>query len=286
MLGALGKKIVDLLASRNIAGPELEDALLVCRWADQNGFYVNIEPWALPKDTPKSMVERYSTSLNAVKSLSHKPTVGVKVAAFGNDIGMFKGFVEVARSMDVSVFIGSVGPESADMTFRFLESAAPLYGKLGCTLPSRWRRSLDDAERLIELGLYVRVVKGQWIDPGAPRLDCRKNFISIVEKLAGRARNVGIATHDYHLAEKSVSILSSSRIEVEIDQFFSLPLNAIDLARKFGCPYRLHVSYGGPGLPYNARFISERPEMVAWIVSDILMRRKQPWSAKRKNKNS
>ena len=39
---------------------------------------------------------------------------------------------------------------------------------VSCTLPGRWRRSVDDAQWAIEHRLPVRVVKGQWADPADP----------------------------------------------------------------------------------------------------------------------
>ena len=59
-----------------------------------------------------------------------------------------------------------MAPETVDDTFNLIGKARDIYAKLGCTLPGRWRRSLSDADRAIEMGLRVRVVKGQWAQFG------------------------------------------------------------------------------------------------------------------------
>jgi hypothetical protein len=61
-------------------------------------------------------------------------------------------------------------------------------------------RSLQDAERIIDYGILVRIVKGQWADPSAPGLDPRRNYLDIIHRLSGRAAHVAIATHDRILA--------------------------------------------------------------------------------------
>jgi proline dehydrogenase len=89
----------------------------------------------------------------------------------------------------------------SDLTFELLARLEPTG--LGCAIPGRWRRSLEDAEHAIELGVRVRVVKGQWPDPQQPDIDLRDGFLAVIDALAGRAASVGIATHDLPLAREA-----------------------------------------------------------------------------------
>ena len=278
MFRSTRKKIVDKIATRHIAGPSIDDALLVCRWADENGINTNIEPWTFSDDSPRIMVKQYSEAIETILDTGYNCTLGVKPACFNYDTEVFKDLIWLASVKKIRIHLGSTDLASAQRNFALLERVTPSYTELGCTLPSRWLRSLDDTKRVIDLGLYVRVVKGQWVDPDAPRLNCKTNYLDVVSRLVDKSRFVGVATHDVRLARSALNLLSSSSTEHEMEQFFSLPLNGLNLSKEFSCPYRIHVAYGNPGLPYNVRFGPHRPATIAWVISDILRKRPQPWA--------
>lgn len=157
---------------------------------------------------------------------------------------------------------------------------------LGVTLPSRWRRSVDDARRAADLGLGIRIVKGQWSDP-QPGVDASLQYERLAEQLADREVRTGLATHDSGLIERILHRLgrpagvpASGQPDgtvIELEQFFSLPHNTRALAERAGLPYRLYIAYGSPALPYNIRFSLTRPEMALWMASDYLLRTKRAW---------
>ena len=62
-------------------------------------------------------------------------------------------------------------------TFALIADLLPEYRNLGCTF-GRWERSQRDAERALEGGLRVRVVKGQWREPGRPEQDARRGCLA------------------------------------------------------------------------------------------------------------
>lgn len=278
MLRTLKNKIVKKVASRHIAGAEVGDALQVCRWANGKGFYSILSPWAGTDESSRNMFERYKLGVATLHNQDFNCFLSVKLDAIGYDYGMFKEILELGQMYNIRIHVDSLGPDSVQKKFQFLEKAMEFNKILGCTLPSRWHRSLTDADRAVALGIPVRIVKGQWEDPSNGKLDCKKHYLAIVRKLAGRASHVGIATHNLPLAEKSLTCLSSSDTYCELEQFFSLPLNGVGLAKKLGRPYRIYVAYGHPGVPYNVRFALTRPSIAAWMVADFAFRPKKPWS--------
>ncbi len=277
MLKTIRSNIVSTVASRHIAGQDVADALPICRWAHKRGYHSVVSPWAGPDDTPKSMFDRYRGVFDSLRKEEFDWYLSVKLESIGNDIGLFHELAGLAKTSGVRLHLDSLGPESAPVSLGFLEKTVAIYDNLGCTLPSRWQRSLADAERALDLGVSVRIVKGQWKEPSTIRVDSRGNYLDIVEKLAGRARHVGVATHDAALARKAMARLTSSNTHCELEQFFSLPLNGINLTRKLGYQYRLYVAYGQPGVPYNIRLSLSRPSMIAWILTDFAVRPKRPW---------
>lgn len=84
--------------------------------------------------------------------------------------------------------------------------APPCWPAIGVALPARWGRSLEDADAAVAGGLAVRVVKGEWPDPDRD-LDPRRAYLELIDRLAGRARHVGVATHDRELAREAFARL-------------------------------------------------------------------------------
>src|SRR5262249_11770482 len=181
--------------------------------------------------------------------------------------------LERSQRARVPLHFDALGVETAERTLRHLASV-PLAGPpLGCTLPGRWRRSLDDADRAIGLGLNVRVVKGEQPDAGRAEGDLRRGFLAVVNRLAGRARRVAIATHDVPLAREALRRLGDAGTPGGLELLFGLPARRlIGMGRAGAIPLRLYVPYGRPVLPYCLSQATERPAVMWWVTRDVLFR--------------
>ncbi len=270
--------VTTVLASRHVAGRELDDALRICRWAESQDYRSVVSPWSGPQDNWHSMFTRYAAALDAISHESPGSYVSIKLEAIGYDLELFRDLTTLAGVSGVRIHIDSLGPETADTALDFAESAAILSHPVGYTLASRWTRSLRDAERVAEMGIPVRIVKGQWEDSNSRGLDCRQNYLDIADKFLGGRASVGVATHDVSLAKMTLTRLKYGNTNCELEQFFSLPLNGIPLASKLQCPYRIYIAYGHPGIPYNIRFTFTRPSIATWVFADFALHLKKPWS--------
>ncbi len=277
-MGDMRRSFVKTIASRHVAGNNIEDALNVCRWAERQRFSCIVSPWRGTGDSPEYMLCEYESVIEAIYRQYPQCYLSIKLDALANDISLFRELLNFARARGVHVHIDSLDPESAEVALTFLERAVQSCHSIGFTLPSRWNRSTSDASRVAELGVPVRIVKGQWPDPSGRGVDAVKNYVEIARKLAGKSKLIRIATHDMTLAGRVLEHLASSGTQCELEQFFSLPLNGIALAGSFGVPYRIYIAYGNPGIPYNARFTLTRPRIAAWMLADFALNRKRPWS--------
>ncbi|MFC1661444.1 hypothetical protein ACFL3S_08355 [Gemmatimonadota bacterium] len=142
---------------------------------------------------------------------------------------------------------------------------------LGCAIPGRWRRSLQDVERALDLGVRVRVVKGQWADPDEPDMDQREGFLDIIDRLAGRCRKVGVATHDPPLAREAFRRLKTAGTPCEHELLFGLPIEpAYREGLDLGVPARLCIPYGEAWFPYSVSRALEKPTVFWWLLRDLL----------------
>jgi proline dehydrogenase len=162
-------------------------------------------------------------------------------------------------------------PDSAPRTYETIERVLATHRNIGCTLPSRWHRSIQDAQRVIDYGVPVRVIKGQWSDPLPPAVNARENYLKIIDALAGRAKLVAVATHDHALAVEAMKRLLKAKTQCEMEQMSSLPQNCAQAAKSLCIPMRIYIPYGFPSLPYNLRYVKTRPAIVGWVIRDFLL---------------
>jgi proline dehydrogenase len=117
----------------------------------------------------------------------------------------------------------------------------------------------------------VRVVKGQWADPGDPRRDARAGFLAVIDRLAGRARHVGVATHDDRLAREAVRRLETAGTPCEVERLFGLPL-----ARFESVPMRVYVAFGTPSLPFSLEQARRNPRLALAFARSVIAGRRGP----------
>ncbi len=167
----------------------------------------------------------------------------------------------------------SLAPETAERTQQMIdELLADVPGlDVGCTLPGRWRRSVEDAHWAARSDLFVRVVKGQWADPDDPDRDPQAGYLEVINQLAGRARRVAVATHDVALAAEALRRLRAARTPCELELLHGLPMRpSIQQARELGVGVRVYVPYGETYLPYALSQVRRRPRVLWWLVKDAL----------------
>jgi proline dehydrogenase len=273
---ALMKRMWQAVAKRcaraYLVGPELEDALLACRWLSQQGFATTIGFWNAVGDAPPAVARAYDEAADALSCEQLDCYLSIKAPAIGYCQEHVVNLVNRAQAKGFRIHFDSLAPETADRAFSMIARALPLYPDLGCTLPSRWLRSPSDAAWAVDMGLNVRVVKGEWPDPTAPEIDARSNFLAVIDRLLGRARHVAVATHDVTLAREAIRRLQAADTHCELELLFGLPVRpAVRVARETGVPVRLYIPYGHAFLPYCLSQARNNPRIFWWIMRDALL---------------
>ncbi len=204
--------------------------------------------------------------------------LSVKAPALGFDRGALSEVLEQARSAGIGVHFDSLAPESAGRTLVLAGEAGTRHPDVGFTVPARWRRSIADARVAAEAGLAVRVVKGQWADPAAPRADPEPAFMAIVEELAGAHRRVAVATHDEPLARKALQELRASGTPSELELLFGLPARGpVRVGDELSVPVRFYVPYGHATLPYRVADARRDWRVLGWLSKDLWWGRRNGW---------
>jgi proline dehydrogenase len=252
--------------------------MLACRTLRQRGRASAVGFWNQGSEEPDQVARTYGAAAEAASRNGLDTHLSIKAPALGFSTELVAELLKRADSSGVRVHFDSLAAESADRTLALVAGAAPAHPALGITLPARWRRSLGDADAAVELGLTVRVVKGRWPDHGSPEVDLREGFLAVVQRLAGRARRVAVATHDEALAREALRRLRAAGTPCELELLFGLPPAAAARAGdELSTPVRIYVPYGHATLPYRISNARRDIRVLGWFAQDLLRGRRKGW---------
>jgi proline dehydrogenase len=256
--------------ARHVCGLRVSDALAAAQAEAKAGNLSTFGYWPQPSDTPGDIAAHYLEAIDTIAEAKLDSSISVKVDRLDYDRNALIPVFRHAMSRKVCVHFDFQGPDT-DRTHALMEEALDMGVDVAATLPSRWARSIKDAERLIELRVPFRIVKGQSKDPDNPGISPRRSFIDLATQVAGRAAHVGVATHDRRTAEPALDILLAAGTPCSLEQLRSLP--ALDfLATRRGVNVRAYIAYGRFGLPYAIGEVMRRPEIIWWVMRDVFMR--------------
>jgi proline dehydrogenase len=264
---ALGRRA----ARSYIAGASLEEALELGERLAAQGLRSTLGFWDAVGSDPAKVFAAYHAALVAIGASRRDSYLSIKFPSLGYSSEMLESLVREAKRLNVRLHFDALGPESVERTWMAVEAGQKQGADVGCTLPARWRRSADDADWAVKRALAVRVVKGQWADPNDARLDARRGFEAIVERLAGRARMVAVATHDLQTARTALERLTTAGTPTTLELLYGLPLQRqVRLAREYGVPTRIYLPYGEAYLPYCLSQLKRNPRMAWWLLRDAM----------------
>ena len=253
-----------------VAGPNLEDAMGACRSLSAIGFRSTVGYVIAPDDGPRAVADRYLATIDAIGAERFDCYVSVKAPELRFSRDLFHEIAQRARERGVGLHFDALGPEDVDETFSLIDELRTIQPKIGCTLPGRWRRSVADADRAIDLNLSVRVVKGEWADRAEHEVDPRSGSLAVVERLAGRVRHAAIGTHDASLARGALRRLRSTGTPCELEVLLGYPVRRVTPAADAeAVPIRMYVPYGTPSPPYSLSHVKENPRIAGWAFRDL-----------------
>ncbi|NMI00084.1 hypothetical protein [Pseudonocardia acidicola] len=260
------------IARRYIAGEGLADAVRVADELATSGVSATFGFWDGPADTPGTVASEYRMAFD-VATVRPGDYISIKLPGLGFSPELFDECVSRAGAAGCRVHLDSLDPGSADRTLAMAGQARATRPdvEVGYTVAARWRRAVGDAHRACELGLPVRVVKGQWPDPGGDEGDLRLGYLRVIDALAGRARHVAVATHDVELMTEAVRRLRAAGTPCGVELLYGMPIrHSRRDAQRQGLDVRLYLPYGKAYLPYAVAHLRKQPRMVGWIARDLV----------------
>jgi proline dehydrogenase len=274
-VSALMLPLMRRAARSYVGGDTVEDALSIARRLAADGLPNTLGFWDTPDYSARQVIDTYLESVEALAAIDLDSYLSIKPPALRFDAKLAAELASAAKKLGVRIHCDSHGPEVADASHELEQTMLGALGadNLSTTLPGRWLRSLHDADWAVDRGIRARVVKGQWPDPAAPDRDMRDGYLEVIDRLAGRARHVGVATHDVPLAAKAIERLRKAGTPCELELLYGMPMGqSLAWAKEAGVSVRVYVPYGRGFIPSALGVLKRNPHLAWLMLKDLFAR--------------
>ena len=289
LLPAVPRPVVERLAQRYIAGPELEDARETVRRLNAEGKMATIDVLGeevTTADEAAAIERAYQEVFADIEHSGLDSNVSVKLTALGLKLDYdlcranLESVVRDAAARDNFVRIDMEDSSCTDDTLRlYRELREAGHDNLGVVLQAYLRRTVDDVHALADLQPNVRLCKGIYVEPSEIAFRdfdaVRANFVKALDELLDAGAYAGIATHDEWLVDEGRRMVSERRLETSEYEFQMLLGVREDLARRLvadGHRLRIYVPFGQHWYAYSLRRLQENPKIAGYIAADALGR--------------
>ena len=213
---ALRNPVLRRAALRFVAGERLEDAVAVIRRLNRAGLLATLDvlgEHTATRDGAAAGAESYLVILDELRRSGVDSNLSLKLSQLGLDVdeALCEALLRrvLARAGTMFVRVDMESSQYTDRTLRLVEALwAGGLRNVGVVIQSYLRRSEADVERMIALGIRVRLVKGAYAEPPSvafPRKqDVDLSFERLAERLLRRGTYPAIATHDERLIDGRV----------------------------------------------------------------------------------
>jgi proline dehydrogenase len=252
-----------------IAGETLADALVLRDRLAGRGMSATLGYWDCESQPAREVADVYLTALRALTGSADYLSIKLPALRFSSQL--VAEIAGVAKGCGVRLHCDSHDIETSERMQTLTDEILAIGAEVSFTLPGRWQRSLADADWACQRQLPVRVVKGQWADPADPAREMCTGYLEVIDRLAGQARHVAVASHDAPLASEAIRRLQAAGTPCCLELLYGLPLRAsLEAAASLGAAVRVYVPYGAAYLPYALGKLRHNPRMAWWLLRDLL----------------
>jgi proline dehydrogenase len=263
----LGERLAWRAASRYVAGTTVAAAARVARELGERGVGSSIDQFGeLVQDTATAgrVGTRYLGLADQINALPADTWLSIDLSHLGLDIdppGCADRLAAIAARLSAGrrIQVGAEDHSRADAVLACIETVARqgLAGRLGATAQANFRRTPRDLERLVEAGVYVRLVKGAYVEPHDRALPYGEPtdiaYLRLAHRLAETQAQFALATHDGVLREGVLAALGPRPVE----QLLGVRPAILDELVARGVPVRVYVPFGNDWFRYWMRRLAE-----------------------------
>lgn len=274
------------LSSRFVAGMTVEEALAAAEAMNREGIAVSLDSLGesvLDAGQAHASAAIYHQVLDAIQTRGLNANVSVKLTQMGMDLdpslaeNIVAGMLVHAEEADTFVRIDMEGSEHTEATLEMTERLFKRFpGRVGSVLQAYLYRTVDDAKRLVDQGIRIRLCKGAYKEPAElafpSKVDVDKNYTDLMIYLATSGVFCGMATHDETIIDTMRGFVEAKKLPKHLFEFQMLYGVRRDLQRKLaaeGYGVRVYIPFGTEWYPYFMRRLAERPANVLFLAKNF-----------------
>lgn len=278
------------LVRRFIAGDTLQEALPQAEALAKRGLLSTLDYLGENTHSEEEALAAKKTYIEMLARIAESPkrddiNISIKLTQCGMDQGEefceknYREVLEVARDKNIFVRVDMEASEYTDRTVRMIERVFPDFTNTGTVLQSYLYRTLEDAEKLIAMGVRVRIVKGAYLEPESVAYQSKQKvdemYVEVAKLLLSKGHYPAIATHDAKIIDQVKAYATSEQISkdrFEFQMLYGIRRDLQDSLKAEGYNVRIYIPYGDQWYPYFTRRLAERPANAFFILKSLFRR--------------
>ena len=277
-------------ARRFIAGETVDEAVEVARRLEAQRLTQTLDYLGESVGTAAeadAATRDYLVILDKIVASRVGRNISLKLTQLGLDLDRVTALDNLRRILEPATthgFFVRIDMENSPYTDVTLDIVETLWGlgyrNIGVVLQSALYRSEGDLERMLALGIRVRLVKGAYREAASVahqlKSDVDAAYVRMATTLLERGTFPALATHDPDIIDASKRIASERGIAKERFEFQMLYGIRRDLQSSLvaeGYGMRVYVPFGRQWFPYFMRRLGERPANVAFVLRSLVRER-------------
>jgi proline dehydrogenase len=296
-MGILNKSVLALMpyvprplmrsmAARYIAGETLEEALerlaLLARRGHPGILDILGENVANEAEA-RAVAEAYIRAAGVIAERKLDAYVSVKPTHVGLTmreelaVELYSKIAASCAPLRIGMRVEMEDHPTTDGTLRVFERLRRTHANVGIVLQSRLLRTPKDIDALAPGPLWVRMVKGIYLEPRAiahtePE-PIRDAYVACVRQLCKRRTKLSLATHDDVLADRCLAVLREhdyKRDEYEFAVLLGVREELWERWSRAGHIVRVYVPYGPEWRPYSIRRMRKNPAILGHVLRNMV----------------
>lgn len=276
------------LVRRFIAGDTLDQALRTAEDLASRGFGVSLDYLGENTSTAEEANQAKATYIEMLERIASSPcapktNISIKLTQCGLDIGrefcvsVLKEVLARADQLGLFVRVDMEGSKYTEQTVDIMAEVFQSHKNCGTVLQTYLYRTPQDLERLVGLGMRLRLVKGAYLEPASvaypKKADVDRAYRELSLKLLDSGIYHGIATHDEAIINHVCDYVREKGIDkstaFEFQMLYGIRRDLQEKLLKEGYNVRVYLPYGDQWYPYFTRRLAERPANVLFILKSL-----------------
>jgi len=281
------------LVRRFVAGDTLEEALVASDALLSQGYYVSLDLLGENVKSEEEALRAKNMYIDMLEAIASRPTtkleapkeacnISIKLTQCGfdqDDEFAEKNFREVLAAADRHgnfVRVDMEASEYTERTLAMIERVWPDFKNTGTVLQTYLYRTPDDLERMMKLGVRLRLVKGAYLEPATVAFPDKRKvdeaYVTLAKQMLLGAHYPAIATHDEKIINALIAFIEEQQIpreRFEFQMIYGVRRDLQERLRKLGYGMRIYVPFGESWYPYFSRRLAERPANMFFILKSL-----------------